>query len=107
MLEARPPSKCSRPGLQHLNSESGNALFPQRWFCVKMKKGKNMTKTNIETIRHSLSHIMAYAVRELFSDAKFGIGPAIENGFYYDISAKNLTEADLPKIEAKIQGPSL
>jgi len=103
MLEARPPSKCSRPGLQHLNSESGNALFPQRWFCVKMKKGKNMTKTNIETIRHSLSHIMAYAVRELFSDAKFGIGPAIENGFYYDISAKNLTEADLPKIEAKMR----
>src|SRR3989338_3841558 len=68
-----------------------------------MKKGKNMTKTNIETIRHSLSHIMAYAVRELFSDAKFGIGPAIENGFYYDISAKNLTEADLPKIEAKMR----
>ncbi|MFH1423994.1 MAG: threonine--tRNA ligase [Candidatus Nealsonbacteria bacterium] len=57
----------------------------------------------IETIRHSLSHLMAYAVRKLFPEAKFGIGPNIENGFYYDISVKNLTEADLPKIEAKMR----
>ncbi|MFH1575399.1 MAG: threonine--tRNA ligase [Candidatus Nealsonbacteria bacterium] len=57
----------------------------------------------METIRHSLSHIMAYAVREQFSNVKFGIGPAIENGFYYDFDVKNLTEADLPKIEAKMR----
>ena len=57
----------------------------------------------IETIRHSLSHILAYAVRELFSDAKFGIGPAVENGFYYDFNVKNLAEADLPNIEAKMR----
>jgi len=57
----------------------------------------------IETIRHSLAHIMAYAVKELYPKAKFGTGPAIENGFYYDLSAEALAEADLPKIEAKMR----
>jgi len=57
----------------------------------------------IDTIRHSLAHILAYAIRELHPEAKFGIGPAIENGFYYDILVKNLTETDLPKIEAKMK----
>ena len=42
----------------------------------------------IEIIRHSLAHIMAYAVQELFPGTKFGIGPAIENGFYYDFDLK-------------------
>ncbi len=57
----------------------------------------------IETARHSLSHIMACAVQELSPGVKFGIGPAIENGFYYDFDAKNLAEADLPKIEVKMR----
>jgi len=57
----------------------------------------------IETIRHSLAHILAYAVQELYPGTKFGIGPAIENGFYYDVSAEALAEADLPKIEAKMK----
>ena len=58
----------------------------------------------MEKIRHSLSHILAYAVRELFSDAKFGIGPAIENGFYYDFDLpKTLTPQDLPLIEKKMR----
>ncbi len=59
----------------------------------------------IETIRHSLAHILAYAVQELYPGTKFGIGPAIENGFYYDfdVSACTLAEADLPKIEAKMK----
>lgn len=60
-----------------------------------------MSKYNQETIRHSLSHVMAAAVLKLFPEAKLGIGPAIENGFYYDFDAKNnLTPTDLPKIEA-------
>jgi hypothetical protein len=37
-----------------------------------------------EVMRHSASHVLAEAVRELFPDARFGIGPAIEDGFYYD-----------------------
>ncbi|RMF60261.1 MAG: TGS domain-containing protein, partial [Calditrichaeota bacterium] len=39
----------------------------------------------LETYWHSTSHIMAHAVKELFPEAQFGVGPAIENGFYYDI----------------------
>jgi len=57
----------------------------------------------IETIRHSLAHILASAVQELYPGAKFGMGPAIENGFYYDLSAGALAEADLPKIEKKMR----
>jgi len=58
---------------------------------------------NIETIRHSLSHVLAAAVLELYPDAKLGIGPAIDNGFYYDFDfAKDLIPEDLPKIEKKM-----
>lgn len=58
----------------------------------------------METIRHSLSHILAYAVKELYPKAKFGIGPAIENGFYYDFELpKTFSEQDLPKIEQKMK----
>jgi len=57
----------------------------------------------IETIRHSASHIMAEAVLSLFPDAKFGIGPAIENGFYYDFDLpRSLTTDDLPAITDKM-----
>jgi threonyl-tRNA synthetase len=59
---------------------------------------------NIETIRHSLSHILASAILEIFPNAKLGIGPAIENGFYYDFELKEkLSDGDLPKIEAKMK----
>ncbi len=54
----------------------------------------------METMRHSTSHVMAEAVRRLFPDAKFGIGPAIEDGFYYDFDLpRPLTQDDLPAIE--------
>ncbi len=53
---------------------------------------------------HSTSHIMAHAIEELYPGAKFGVGPAIENGFYYDIEIPvRLTEDDLRKIEEKMQ----
>ncbi|MDR1226980.1 MAG: threonine--tRNA ligase [Prevotellaceae bacterium] len=52
---------------------------------------------------HSSSHILAEALQELFPGIKFGIGPAIENGFYYDVDpAQPIVEADLPRIEAKM-----
>ena len=41
-----------------------------------------MTNNNLEIIRHSLSHILAAAIKELYPDVKFAIGPAVENGFY-------------------------
>lgn len=58
----------------------------------------------IDTIRHSISHIMAHAVKNIFKDVKFAIGPTIENGFYYDFGLKNpLTPEDLPKIEKRMR----
>jgi threonyl-tRNA synthetase len=58
----------------------------------------------IEKIRHSLAHILAYVVQELYPGTKFGIGPAIENGFYYDFDLpKKITQEDLPKIERKMK----
>ena len=54
-------------------------------------------------MRHSAAHIMAEAVQSIFTEAKFGIGPAIENGFYYDFDLpRPLTPDDLPLIEAKM-----
>ena len=54
-------------------------------------------------MRHSAAHIMAEAVQSIFTDTKFGIGPAIENGFYYDFDLpRPLTPDDLPLIEAKM-----
>jgi len=57
----------------------------------------------LEVLRHSAAHVMAEAVQSLFPDAKFGIGPAVENGFYYDFDLpRSLTSDDLPLIEAKM-----
>jgi threonyl-tRNA synthetase len=55
---------------------------------------------------HSSAHLMAGALEELYPGIKFGIGPAIENGFYYDVDpgdGKAISEADLPAIEAKMK----
>jgi threonyl-tRNA synthetase len=58
----------------------------------------------IEIIRHSLAHILAYAIQELYPGTKFGIGPAIEQGFYYDFDLpKFLTPDNLPEIEKKMR----
>ncbi len=61
---------------------------------------------NLEKIRHTLSHVLAAAVKELYKDAKFGIGPAIYNGFYYDIDFGDtkVSDAELSKIEKKMRG---
>ncbi len=57
----------------------------------------------IETIRHSMAHVMAYAVKKLYKDVKFGIGPAIDNGFYYDFDfAKPIVESDLSDIKKEM-----
>jgi len=58
----------------------------------------------LERMRHSAAHIMAEAVQCLFPGAKFGIGPTIENGFYYDFElSRPLTPEDLPVIENKMR----
>src|SRR3972149_3768647 len=73
--------------------------------------------TNLEHIRHSLAHLMAMAVLEKFPNAKLGIGPVIENGFYYDFDFRSaeergtdadsrgkptISETDLPAIEKRM-----
>jgi len=61
-------------------------------------------KDKLEKIRHSAAHVMAAAVQKLYPDAKFGIGPVIEGGFYYDFDIKNnLTPEDLKKIEKEME----
>lgn len=58
----------------------------------------------VETLRHSLAHIMAYAVQEIYPETKFGIGPVIENGFYYDFDLpKSISEKNLGTIEKKMK----
>jgi threonyl-tRNA synthetase len=60
--------------------------------------------SEVETIRHSCAHVMAHAIQKLWPMAKFGIGPTIENGFYYDVDLEyKLTPDDLPRIEAEMQ----
>ncbi|MFA7394815.1 MAG: threonine--tRNA ligase [Candidatus Paceibacterota bacterium] len=60
---------------------------------------------NIEQIRHSLAHLLAMVVKEKYPEAKLGLGPAIENGFYYDfdLGEKSLTDTDLDELEKKMR----
>ena len=59
---------------------------------------------SIEMIRHSAAHVMAAAVKELYPEAKFDIGPSTEDGFYYDFDIpQHLAVEDLVKIEEKME----
>jgi len=61
-------------------------------------------KENLEIMRHSAAHVLAEAVQSIFPEAKFGIGPAIENGFYYDFDLpRPLTPDDLSLIDARMR----
>ena len=61
-------------------------------------------KTDLDKLRHSCSHIMAQAVKEIWPDVKVTIGPAIDNGFYYDFDKKEpFTDEDLKTIEKRMQ----
>ena len=74
-----------------------NADCELKIYTFKDEKGK-------EAYWHSSSHLMAHAVKELYPEAKFGVGPAIDNGFYYDIDInEQLSEEDLVKIENKMK----
>jgi len=62
-----------------------------------------MENEKLEMMRHSTSHLMAAAILKLFPDTKFAIGPAIDDGFYYDFEfSKSLVEEDLKKIEKEM-----
>lgn len=60
----------------------------------------------LHVLNHSCSHLLASAVKELYPDAQFGVGPAIEEGFYYDVNPGEgikFSDEDLPKIEEKMR----
>ena len=58
----------------------------------------------LEILRHSTAHLMAQAILRLYPGSNFGVGPAIKDGFYYDVDvAGTITESDLPKIEAEMR----
>ena len=68
------------------------------------QKGQKMEKTNetLSILRHSTSHVLAQAVQKLFPEAKLAIGPATDEGFYYDFDMTNghtFTQEDFEKIE--------
>ena len=68
-----------------------------------MKDIKNDEKLNM--LNHSCAHLLAHAVKHLYPEAKFWVGPVIEEGFYYDIDLgdKSLSEEDFPKIEKEMK----
>ena len=68
-----------------------------------MKDIKNDEKLNM--LNHSCAHLLAHAVKHLYPDAKFWVGPVVDEGFYYDIDLgdKSLNEEDLPKIEKEMK----
>ncbi|MEO7904626.1 MAG: threonine--tRNA ligase [Candidatus Saccharimonadales bacterium] len=65
-----------------------------------------MNDEQLYAMRHSLAHITAAAVQRLWPDAKFGVGPVVENGFYYDIDLgeRKISEANFGKIEKAMRG---
>ncbi|UNL84455.1 threonine--tRNA ligase [Priestia koreensis] len=62
------------------------------------------TPESLEVMRHSTAHLMAQAIKRLYKDVKLGVGPVIENGFYYDIDMEEaITPEDLPAIEKEMK----
>src|SRR5579883_1733061 len=71
---------------------------------VEVELEESVNYTPVQRMRHSAAHVMAEAVQEIFPDARFAIGPAIEDGFYYDFDLpRALTPDDLPEIEARMR----
>jgi threonyl-tRNA synthetase len=70
---------------------------------VEAEMEKSLQYTPLQCMRHSAAHVMAEAIQDMFPDAKFAIGPAIEDGFYYDFELpRPLTPDDFPEIEQRM-----
>ena len=65
----------------------------------------NIKESELNTLNHSCAHLLAHAIKHLYPNAKFWVGPVIENGFYYDIDLgdEKVTIDDLPKIEKEMK----
>ena len=86
-----------------INGELVDLSRPLEQDCTIEPLNQNNEET-LEILRHTASHVMAQAVQSLYPEAKITIGPAIENGFYYDFDyPETFSVEDIPKIEAKMQ----
>src|SRR3989338_7589290 len=68
-----------------------------------MQNLDEMRPFDILRARHSFAHLLAASVQKLYPKVQLGIGPVIENGFYYDFGNLKITEAELPRIEKEMQ----
>ncbi|SMC08760.1 threonine--tRNA ligase [Nitratiruptor tergarcus] len=77
---------------KNIDIESAEKIYPEN------------SPEALEVLRHSTAHLMAQAIKELYPDAKFFVGPVVDEGFYYDFrTSQKISEEDLPKIEKKMQ----
>ena len=74
-------------------------------YGMMVAMGKTEENTNLQAMRHSLAHVMATAITTLWPDVKLGVGPAVENGFYYDIDLGEqfLSEDDFKRITEEMR----
>src|SRR5215216_5743294 len=78
-------------------------------FCLFKKRSHYMAdnqQPDLHAMRHSLAHIMATAITRLYPGVKLGVGPVVENGFYYDIDLgyqKQISDEDFEAIEAEMK----
>src|SRR6266436_2893549 len=80
----------------------------RRVFFVYLSKENVMAENksdDLHAMRHSLAHIMATAIQHLWPNAKFGVGPVVDSGFYYDVDLGDakLSDEDFTKIEAEMK----
>jgi threonyl-tRNA synthetase len=110
-----PAGQSIGSALQALGSEAGSAVAAVSDgqtldFLTPVPAGARLSLVpadspdGLQVLRHSTAHLMAAAVQSLYPEAKFAIGPAIEDGFYYDMElSRPLTPEDLPAIEARMR----
>ena len=73
-------------------------------FALGAEQFESEEEYKLHCLKHSTSHIMAYAVQQMFPEVKFGIGPPIKNGFYYDMElSRPLTPEDLEEVERRMK----
>jgi threonyl-tRNA synthetase len=75
------------------------------FFNFQEAKSMSENQDNLYAMRHSLAHIMATAIQHLWPEVKLGIGPVVENGFYYDIDLgpdTKLSEDDFARVEEEM-----
>lgn len=96
----------AKRGKKEERSHEVGELWYNEGIILRFQRKDKAMSEKVEKMRHTLSHVLAAAVQELYPTTIFGIGPAIENGFYYDIDfgGDKVSDGDLAKIEKKMRG---